>query len=284
MQEPGIPNTKNNEPAESIKRRFGGVNLTYVPLDADSFRDEQTAKANELIAREMANNDVIIMEYFPPEIGEDPIFAVQQVRFPKIAALARGAQKPVLTIDPAFDSQFLIDFRGIPLGAGATIGGIATALIGRELGKDSKEPKSRRGVSRRKILYGLTGVAGVIVAAPGASAVFGEMQLKSQPDTAFPAEGTVRRIIVARGIQNAGYYLTGDFNKEVNALVVYPDWLRLSLTKYMDSPEKLEEDFRSLSRMKQIPRLKHYFQARLWVPEIGVDGRTTWKKSVREIT
>lgn len=279
MEEPPSLKSEIIKPQEPIEFNFGRTHIKYIPIDYDATSDPTIKEAQEQIAAEIPNNDVIIPEYFPPEVSEDFIFSIQSIRFPRTANLAAQHLKPVLVVDPAYDSQFLVDFRGVPLTT-LVPGAYLLAKSLEEIVED-KDPTSRRNFLKQLVGFtvGTTLSFGYLT-----SMIVGEAQLRNQPNTAIPAEGTIRRIIVSRGIQKCADYLTEDPNKQVKALLVYPDWIKLALTRYINDPDILERDFELLSQMKKVPRLQHYFQARLYTPERTEEGGVKWEKSVCEIT
>lgn len=273
-----FPSSGNSQELKEFS--YEGINIKYIPTDFD-IELEETKSARALIAQEIPQADLVIVEYFPEEVGKDPIFVGQVLRFQYTTVLAAQHGKPVLVVDPAYNSQFIIDFRGIPLGVTAIGALFATPALSELLSSGKIDLKP----TRRNFLKGAgTAVAASLMGFTGASVSVGEYQLRNYPETKIPTEGGVRRTIVNRGIQKTKDYLDINVDQPLNALVVYPKWLELTLNQYTKNPSQLEESFGVLNQFSDIPRFRQYFDARLYTPGKTTTGQTMWKKTILKIT
>lgn len=264
---------------------FSKTRLRYFPIDRDIevHNPELTTAITNVLSNEIPKADVVVIEYMPYEVSQDLVFGGgQSFRYQITEYLSAKYNKSVLAVDPAYNSQFLVDFRAIPFGL-ATAGGVTLYGGIRGLSEVIKNKHlSRRQLVGRglQIAIGTTLLTGTSIRYPYDI----ELALSKEPRTSLLTEGMVRRVVALKGIQRYAEMLTNSPVQGGTALLVYPDWLEPALSFYTIHPDLLEQDFSKYSQLKKLPGFGQYFMGRLYQRPKKSGYKIAWDKSTFEIT
>jgi hypothetical protein len=260
--------------------------LTIEAIPLEYARSDVLAKHGEAIKKSIQGSDGVVFEYFPDEIQKIRENALIQKTtnvewfmpyFQFAAHAAKDAEKPAFVFDPAHDFNFMV-VRGLTeviWGLGSFASFLAASRMKQIGSKFGWNPAKTQKVETASVISGI------------ALGAFGLLQgtartrehLRQKPNTGL-TESNLRRVIVAKGIQNFAKQLDADpESTPKKLLLLYPPVHWKGIREYLDNPQKLNRAFRIASAFKVGGLRESCFTMRQYEPQ----GQAWKKMQAREI-
>lgn len=228
-------------------------NLDFVGLDHTYPSPEQSQHIKDAINR----NNSIVVEYFPPEILSNSItshgiktydsikagwmnsYTQIITLYQEVADYAASCDKTITVLDPAHDANFILLTR-------LTLSSLGVAAAGLTANDLTATLLSKKQISRRqflKIASGSATSALLLGTQAKLSANQSQENLSMQPASFDnPNEALLRRIIIAKGLQNMND----------STAVIYSPQHCAGLKQLLATPEKLNSAYTTIATAAKI--------------------------------